>query len=222
MQFTMNKIAAVTVLATAAMSAQAAPQALLNTSNFVLLNFGGSFVGGTPAPFLTGFIDTAAGTWGVASTQGVKIYDIGPASPGKLYGPGTYTVSVIDSVFDPSPANVTFTVGAGQLGGSIKLGFKSGYTNGIIDSDVFNVWDVSTASGITTYTSTKFNNIFNGRELDPFLHFLGFSMVDGSFSGYSANFNLAVTAVPEASTYGMMLTGLGLVGFAVRRRKLMA
>lgn len=28
--------------------------------------------------------------------------------------------------------------------------------------------------------------------------------------------------VPEASTYGMMLAGLGLVGFAVRRRKLMA
>jgi hypothetical protein len=26
-------------------------------------------------------------------------------------------------------------------------------------------------------------------------------------------------AVPEASTYGMMLAGLGLVGFAVRRRK---
>src|SRR3569623_364568 len=32
----------------------------------------------------------------------------------------------------------------------------------------------------------------------------------------------AVAAVPEASTYGMMLAGLGLVGFAVRRRKLMA
>lgn len=30
----------------------------------------------------------------------------------------------------------------------------------------------------------------------------------------------AVAAVPEASTYGMMLAGLGMVGFAVRRRKL--
>jgi hypothetical protein len=27
-----------------------------------------------------------------------------------------------------------------------------------------------------------------------------------------------VATVPEASTYGMMLVGLGLVGFAVRRR----
>lgn len=50
------------------------------------------------------------------------------------------------------------------------------------------------------------------------------------FSGWTAQWNydgnisgLAVQApVPEASTYGMMLAGLGLVGFAVRRRKLMA
>lgn len=33
---------------------------------------------------------------------------------------------------------------------------------------------------------------------------------------------MMTAAVPEASTYGMMLAGLGLVGFAVRRRKLMA
>jgi len=32
----------------------------------------------------------------------------------------------------------------------------------------------------------------------------------------------ATAPIPEASTYGMMLAGLGLVGFAVRRRKLMA
>jgi hypothetical protein len=31
--------------------------------------------------------------------------------------------------------------------------------------------------------------------------------------------NFTVTAVPEASTYGMMLAGLGLVGFMARRRK---
>jgi hypothetical protein len=32
----------------------------------------------------------------------------------------------------------------------------------------------------------------------------------------------AAAPVPEASTYGMMLAGLGLVGFAVRRRKMVA
>lgn len=47
-----------------------------------------------------------------------------------------------------------------------------------------------------------------------------------SFNGNIADFHIegigTVAAVPEASTYGMMLAGLGLVGFAVRRRKLIA
>lgn len=51
-------------------------------------------------------------------------------------------------------------------------------------------------------------------------------IVGGSFDGNEAfwTFNgvAAAAPVPEASTYGMMLAGLGLVGFAVRRRKLMA
>ncbi len=36
---------------------------------------------------------------------------------------------------------------------------------------------------------------------------------------YYVELHGVVGAVPEASTYGMMLAGLGLVGFAVRRRK---
>lgn len=44
------------------------------------------------------------------------------------------------------------------------------------------------------------------------------------FAGFTAQWRYegTVAAVPEASTYGMMLAGLGLVGFAVRRRKLVA
>ena len=47
----------------------------------------------------------------------------------------------------------------------------------------------------------------------------------GGFAGTQYALHLtgtvvAAAPVPEASTYGMMLAGLGLVGFAVRRRKL--
>jgi len=52
------------------------------------------------------------------------------------------------------------------------------------------------------------------------------TIVGGSFDSQTAywtfNGTAAAAPVPEASTYGMMLAGLGLVGFAVRRRKLMA
>jgi hypothetical protein len=44
----------------------------------------------------------------------------------------------------------------------------------------------------------------------------------GPFLGLTGNWTLtgtAVTAVPEANTYALMLAGLGLVGFAARRRQ---
>lgn len=47
--------------------------------------------------------------------------------------------------------------------------------------------------------------------------------IGGYFPGTEYKLHLvgyaSLTPVPEASTYGMMLAGLGLVGFAVRRRK---
>jgi hypothetical protein len=209
MTFTKTLLAA--ALATAAMSAQAAPDALLNTSNFQMFDPTGAFVGGAAAPTLTGFIDTVAGTWNVASTTpffGLQW----TASGGTLYGAGTHTVNVNgDGALGAGVGDMTFTVGAGQVGGNIN--FAWGATSGI---DVFNIWNVSTVGGVTTYTSTNFSAIYNGVAVAPDA-ILGLGMVDGPFPGFSANFNMA-TAVPEASTYGMMLAGLGLVGFAVRRR----
>lgn len=46
--------------------------------------------------------------------------------------------------------------------------------------------------------------------------------MDNGEGDYAKFDNVLVTAVPEAETYAMLLAGLGLVGFAVRRRKLMA
>ena len=164
---------------------------------------------------VTGFIDTAAGTFSLASADtffGLNWTTTG----GTLYGVGTHTVNVNgDGALGAGAGNMTFTVGAGQLGGNIN--FAWGATTGI---DVFNVWNVTNGAGGTKiYTSSNFNGIYNGVAI-PGDTILGLGMVDGPFQGFSANFN--VTAVPEASTYGMMLAGLGLVGFAVRRRKLMA
>jgi len=219
MKFTMTKIAATAVLATAAMSAQAAPVAWTGGFNMydpvgVQMDTNDGAAGLTSA--VTGFFDIAAGTFGLASTD-TFFGLLWSTSGGTLYGAGTHTVSVNgDGALGAGAGDVTFTVGAGQLGGNIN--FAWGATTGI---DVFNVWNVTSGAGGTKiYTSTNFNGIYNGVAIAPDA-ILGLGMVDGPFPGFSANFNMAA-AVPEASTYGMMLAGLGLVGFAVRRRKLMA
>lgn len=205
MKFTMTKIAAAAALAFASTGAMAAPVANIAPGTFEMYDPAGDYVGG--ATNVTGFIDIEAMTWGVASTTaffGLKW----TASGGTLFGPGTYTMNVNGdgADADEGDGNVTFTVGAGQMGGNIN--FAWGATSGI---DVFQVWDITPNGSNFNWTSTDIDG--NG--------ILGLGMIDGPFPGFEANFNIT-TPVPEASTYGMMLAGLGLVGFAVRRRKLMA
>jgi hypothetical protein len=209
MNFTMTKIAAAAVLATAAMSAQAAPVAFDNdgAANFTMYDSTGGLTGSFND--ITGFVDFDNMTFGVDGSTAFFGAQW-TASGGTLFGAGTHTVNVNGDGAD-APAgseNVTFTVGANQMGGNIN--FAWGPTAGI---DVFMVWDlVPTTPGHASWVSSDVEG--DG--------ILGRKMVDGPFQGFSANFNFQAAAVPEASTYGMMLAGLGLVGFAVRRRKLMA
>lgn len=218
MKFTMTKMAAGLVLAGVAMSAQAADVAW--TGTFAMYDGSDEQMDANDgAPGLladvTGFIDIDAGTFSLASTNtffGVTW----STSGGILFGPGTYTVSTIDGVDGVAGDGVdggdyTFTVGEGQLGAQID--FTWSVNTGI---DVVMVWDVATIGGVTTYTSTDWDG--DGAP--------GAGMIDGPFPNFSANFDMeheeVIAPVPEASTYSMMLAGLGLIGFAVRRRRLKA
>lgn len=51
---------------------------------------------------------------------------------------------------------------------------------------------------------------------DYFIHIAGVATGSGSYNG---NVSL-VSPVPEPETYGMLLAGLGMIGFVARRRKL--
>jgi hypothetical protein len=46
----------------------------------------------------------------------------------------------------------------------------------------------------------------------------GYTSFSGGFMINGTSLDYTVAAVPEAETYAMMLAGLGLVGFMVRRR----
>lgn len=147
---------------------------------------------------ISAYVNQDDGTWGVSSFE--WFYSLNwTATGGILYtDPGSYSISTADPAPGVSGPNVNFTVGAGQVAGSIK--FAWGTTSGI---DVVNVWNVNPDGSLTA------------------AHVPG--MVDGPFPNFHATFNLTapglISAVPEASTYPMMLAGLGLVGAAVRRRK---
>lgn len=218
MNFTMTKIAAALVLTVAATGAQAVSQAVVAPSNFTMTVNGGldqsysaaaaSGVGLDTA--LAGFVDKAAGTWGVSSTN-TFFGGLWTASGGSLittagnYALNTATGAVALATPDlvgTSDGLMRFTVGAGQAAGTIN--FAWGATSGIRVVDVWNV----TTDGSGNWTSLATAKV-PGMENGPFLN-------------YNAGFNMTLAPVPEASTYGMMLAGLGLVGFAVRRRKLMA
>ena len=213
MNFTMTKIAAAAVLAFAATGAQAVS---VSTGGVFQMNVNGGLDqsgiagGGSPVntdATIAGFVDYSGGTWGVSSATPF-FGGIWTASGGQLIASqGSYSLSTttgaLTSIASPTVANdgsIQFTVGAGQLGGVID--FAWGVTTGI---KVVNVWNINADGSLTTA-------IVPGME-------------NGPFPGYNANFNLTaanLAPIPEASTYGMMLAGLGLVGFAVRRRKLMA
>jgi hypothetical protein len=206
MKFTITKIAVAAALALASTGALAVTVGFDGPGVFEMYDPEGAFVGG--ATDVTGFVDYDAMTFGVASTT--AFFGLNwTASGGVLYNPGTYTVNVNGDGADADPGfeEVTFTVGAGQVGGNINFAWD--VATGM---DVFMVWDLTDTGG-GDYVSTD----FDGDGIP------GKGMVDGPLAGFSVNFNFNSPApIPEASTYGMMLAGLGLVGFAVRRRKLMA
>jgi hypothetical protein len=200
MKLTFTQFAAAAILATASTGALASPVAW--NGSFALYDPTLGTIDGSND--VTGYIDMAAGTWSIASTT--PFYGVlWTASGGTLYGPGTYTVNVNGDGLDAysGDGNVTFTVGAGQLGGNIDVSWN--LNNGI---DVFQVWEVTTIPGVETlYTSIDGDG--NGLP--------GMKIIDGPFVGLDVGFNMA--AVPEASTYAMMLAGLCLVGGMVARRR---
>lgn len=243
MKYTMTKIAAVVALTVTASGAQAAPVAW--TGEFTMYNnLGVQQDANDAAPGLaaavTGSIDVAAGTFTLATNQSF-FGDYWYTHDSKLYGPGqSPLISTVDTIGNTCAASTqncassskTYkspVIGANQLLGVTKFQYGFDPTDTSVDPagavvndgiDVFMLWNVTTDVAGTHYTMVDIDwtsNTTMAANGTP-----GTKMVDGPFPNWSANFNMTAAPVPEASTYGMMLAGLGMVGFAVRRRKLMA
>lgn len=212
MNFTMTKIATGLVMGAAAIGAQAesiSTGGVLNVYSQIGLDTNGVVSGSSasllvaPDSTITGFVDYSAGTWGVSSTTNFFALTWTATGGSLIKTAGTYSldtatgaVSAAASCTVTGDGSMCFTLGANQLAGAINVAW------GVSTFHVVDVWNINPNGSLTAA-------VVPGSE-------------DGPFIGWNWAFDLnaaSIAPVPEASTYAMMLAGLGLVGFAGRRRK---
>jgi len=124
---------------------------------------------------------------------------------------GHFTGSVDDYI----PLSLSFSDLVGTLSGTVAKVAGSSIT-----FTQFDVVDAITHAVVidgTVFSGSKASfGLVDGSTLSSTyaLHIVGTSVGAAIYSG-----TLSVSAVPEPETYGMMLAGLGLMGFVARRRK---
>ncbi|MYM66484.1 DUF642 domain-containing protein [Pseudoduganella sp. FT55W] len=140
-------------------------------------------------------IDLILNSYGSIGANSTSVDMLGTPGPG-----------VISQAFNYS-AYTTYT-----LSFDLSRNPYGGYT--AVEVDVNGVQTVFTGTSTpTTHTLSFTTGALAGSQL------LKFSSVGGD--GYSGAVldNVVLTAVPEPETYAMLVAGLGLVGFAARRKK---
>lgn len=216
MKFTMTKIAAALALATLASGAHAA-QVVSMTLDDTL---------------------TLADTLGTDGYEGT--FRINGLAGQNASGASQFKGDVNGGAIDVTQANGPYPAAANAF----TTGFI--FANAPIRPDITSAIDIDIAAGVMTVNSLPWGGSYEGIQFnmtpdaaptytlvatganayayrmrfshlitsadDPSLTYTGFNIfwiLEGSMT----------TAVPEASTYGMMLAGLGLVGAAARRRR---
>lgn len=229
MNFTMTKIAAALVLTVATAGAQAA---VVGTTDMQITGgtFGmGAFTGGVSNPItlfgtndITDQYNLPGWNTAVAQTTGVI------ASGASLsFAFGTGPTDQVNGFFAPTAAGAT--------GGGAFPTFNGSLVNGNVSSIDMNSYFANW--GGTSFNQGNAAQVGNGN--NPLVSNLTMSgctasgcnwnmswkstIVGGPFNTQKGTWALSgtiasVAAVPEASTFGMMAAGLGLVGFAARRR----
>lgn len=225
MKLTMTKLAAGLVMTAAATGAQAVAVSSMTLS-------GAAFC--MDAPGSTNTSCMATGTGGNVGTATVTGVDSSYNLVSGYHGAGTFNgganpASIIDMMFFGGAVN-TYTA-ASNLGtvnnapGSIPGGPVP--TADVSGSAI----TVDLSSWFANYNGTDFNQgspsvvgTWNSGTNDFTVRWTS-TIIGGSFNNFVGTWTLQGTAlaaaapIPEASTYGMMLAGLGLVGAMVTRRR---
>ena len=121
---------------------------------------------------------------------------------------GTHTTAADGGSFATASSGFSYAGDGGAYGSTGKIANYGGDTNTAIGTDmsVFNIVRNGTSS-LTTSTATK----LDVAGFNPY-----FSMSTTGALTYTTG--AAISPVPEADNYAMLLAGLGLMGFIARRR----
>jgi hypothetical protein len=135
--------------------------------------------------------------------------------------PTTLAVTLIGTTGDPFEEYANFTIPSfSSTTGSAATLFLSlgGHTTVDINNFLVEVWDDVHPNGsslIATFTDDGLTHALGN--LAPGQYHLDISGVLGADLGQYA-VSLQALPVPEPETYAMLLAGLGLIGFSLRRR----
>lgn len=220
MKFAMTKIAASLVLAAAATGAQAAA---VTTWDLIDFDTDGKI---SDFAFFAAPTGSSSNKFGRLDTTGGGSAPNCPAGGCVAIAMNTGAIgsNVFTSGFDFGGTGIFMPNIFGNIAADITgttLTFSALDFGGLFNGVQFNLPPNGGPSNVTVETLTP----LGGGDYGVVVRYVG-TVSGGTFNGFQANWRLegvmSTAPVPEASTYGMMLAGLGLVGFAVRRRKLMA
>lgn len=125
-----------------------------------------------------------------------------------------WTTGTVNLTFSQPVADLYLAlVSVGSAGAPVTYGFDRPFT---VVSSGPNFW------GYTGYSTS--GNSFTGREYNGILKFAGTHSslsfnIDRPENWHGFNAGAVAAVVPEPGTYALLLTGLGLAGFAARRRR---